>query len=138
MLILNKDILYSLQKCQFQLKKNFMLIPFSGLKTERGILLYINFQIIDLVAVLMYQNNIFPRSLDPFYMCVMCYKIINIPYIKRLLDCVLLDCTCVLFLVYWVTQNLPLIYTVIAHICTGKVAWFAVNICGNLWNNLYV
>ena len=27
---------------------------------------------------------------------------------------------------YWVPQNLPQIYTVIAYIFTGKVAWFSV------------
>ena len=32
---------------------------------------------------------------------------------------------------YWVPQKLPQIYTVIAYICIGKVAWFAVYICGN-------
>ena len=33
---------------------------------------------------------------------------------------------------YWVPQKLPRIYTVIAHICIGKVAWYAVYICGNI------
>ena len=40
--------------------------------------------------------------------------------------------------IYWVPQKLPQIYTVIAYICIGKVAWFAVYICGNIWNTLYV
>ena len=39
---------------------------------------------------------------------------------------------------YWVPQKLPQICTVIAYICIGKVAWFAVYICGNLWNAQYV
>ena len=30
---------------------------------------------------------------------------------------------------YWVPQKLPQIYTLIAYICIGKVAWFAVYIC---------
>ena len=34
---------------------------------------------------------------------------------------------------YWVTQKLPQICTVISSICIGKVAWFAVYICGNFW-----
>ena len=35
---------------------------------------------------------------------------------------------------YWVPQKLSQIYTVIAYICIGKVSWFAVYICGNIWN----
>ena len=35
-----------------------------------------------------------------------------------------------------VSQKLPQIYTVIANICIGKVAWFSVYICGNIWNTL--
>ena len=31
------------------------------------------------------------------------------------------------------TQNLPQIYTPILRICMGKVAGFAVYICGNIW-----
>ena len=31
-------------------------------------------------------------------------------------------------MIYWVPQKLPQIYTVIAYICIGKVAWFAVYI----------
>ena len=38
---------------------------------------------------------------------------------------------------YWVTQKLPQICTVILRICTGKVAWFAVYIFGNLWVTKY-
>ena len=38
---------------------------------------------------------------------------------------------------YWVPQKFPQIYTVIAYIFIGKVAWFAVYICGNVWNALY-
>ena len=34
---------------------------------------------------------------------------------------------------YWVTQKLPQICTVILRIRNGKVAWFAVYICGNFW-----
>ena len=34
---------------------------------------------------------------------------------------------------YWVTQKLLQICTLILHICIGKVAWFAVYICGNFW-----
>ena len=34
---------------------------------------------------------------------------------------------------YWVTQKLPQICTVILRICFGKVAKFAVYICGNFW-----
>ena len=37
---------------------------------------------------------------------------------------------------YWVSQKLPQIYTVIVYICIGKVVWFAVYICSNLWNTL--
>ena len=33
---------------------------------------------------------------------------------------------------YWVPQKIPQIYTVIAYICIGKVARFAVYIRGNL------
>ena len=40
-------------------------------------------------------------------------------------------------LYHWVPQKLPQIYTVIACICIGKVAWFAVYICGNIWNTQY-
>ena len=39
---------------------------------------------------------------------------------------------------YWVPQKLPQIYTLIAYICVGKVAWFAVYICGDIWNALYI
>ena len=39
---------------------------------------------------------------------------------------------------YWVTQKLPQICTVILRICIGKVAWFAVYICGNFWVTQYV
>ena len=38
---------------------------------------------------------------------------------------------------YWVPQQLPQICTVILSICIGKVAWFAVYICANIWNALY-
>ena len=34
-------------------------------------------------------------------------------------------------------QKLQQIYIVIAYICIGKVAWFAVYICGDIWNALY-
>ena len=36
-------------------------------------------------------------------------------------------------LIYWVTQKLPQICTVILLICIGKGARFAVYICGNFW-----
>ena len=39
---------------------------------------------------------------------------------------------------YWLTQKLPHICTVILRIRIGKVAWFAVYICGNFWVNQYV
>ena len=39
---------------------------------------------------------------------------------------------------YWVPQKLPQIYSVIAYICIGKVTRFAVYICGNIWNALYM
>ena len=39
---------------------------------------------------------------------------------------------------YWVPQTLPPIYTVMVYICIGKVAGFAVYICGNIWNALYI
>ena len=39
---------------------------------------------------------------------------------------------------YWVLQKLPQICTVILCICIGKVAWFAVYICGNLWGTQYI
>ena len=39
---------------------------------------------------------------------------------------------------YWVTQKLPQICIVILRIYIGKVAWFAVYICGNLWVTKYV
>ena len=35
-------------------------------------------------------------------------------------------------------QKLPQIYAVIAYNCIRKVAWFAVHICGNIWNALYL
>ena len=35
---------------------------------------------------------------------------------------------------YCVSQKLPHICTVIAFFWIGKVAWFAVYICGNIWN----
>ena len=38
----------------------------------------------------------------------------------------------------WVPQKLPQIYTLIACICIGKVARFAVYICGNIWNAQYI
>ena len=38
----------------------------------------------------------------------------------------------------WVPQKLPQIYTVLAYICIGKVAGFAVYICGNIWNAQYL
>ena len=38
---------------------------------------------------------------------------------------------------YWVTQKLPQICTVILRIRIGKVAWFAVYICGNFWVTQY-
>ena len=38
---------------------------------------------------------------------------------------------------YWVTQKLPQICTVILRICIGKVAWFAVYIFGNFWVTQY-
>ena len=34
---------------------------------------------------------------------------------------------------YWVTQKLTQIRTVILRICIGKVAGFAIYICGNFW-----
>ena len=37
-----------------------------------------------------------------------------------------------------VPQKLPQIYAVIAYICIGKVAWFALYIFGNIWNALYI
>ena len=40
--------------------------------------------------------------------------------------------------IYWVTKKLPQICTVILCICIGKVAWFAVYICGNFWVTQYV
>ena len=39
---------------------------------------------------------------------------------------------------YWVTQKLPQICTVILRIRIGKVAWFAVYICGNFWVTQYI
>ena len=39
--------------------------------------------------------------------------------------------------IYWVTQKLPQICTVILRIRIGKVAWFAVYICGNFWVTQY-
>ena len=39
-----------------------------------------------------------------------------------------------LSLCYWMPQKLPQIYTVILYICIAEVAWFAVDICGNIWN----
>ena len=38
---------------------------------------------------------------------------------------------------YWVPQQLPKIYAVIAYICIGKVAWFAIYNCGYIWNMYY-
>ena len=38
---------------------------------------------------------------------------------------------------YWVTRKLPQICTVIFRIRIGKVAWFAVYICGNFWVTQY-
>ena len=40
--------------------------------------------------------------------------------------------------VYWVPQKLPQTCIVIAYICNGKVAWFAVYICGKIWNAQYI
>ena len=40
--------------------------------------------------------------------------------------------------VYWVTQKLPQICTVILRICIGNFAGFAVYICGNFWVTQYV
>ena len=36
-------------------------------------------------------------------------------------------------MIYWVTQKLPQICTVILRVRIGKVSWFAVYICGNFW-----
>ena len=43
----------------------------------------------------------------------------------------------VYYRLYWVTQKLPQISTVILRIRIGKVAWFAVYICGNFWVTQY-
>ena len=40
--------------------------------------------------------------------------------------------------IYRLPQKYLQIYTVIAYICIWKVAWFAVYICDNIWNTLYV
>ena len=94
--------------------------------------------------------NVCPRSSDPFYrvsyytkwvitsctdsrryyirMGIFCFS----PTIKQRAAMVSFR------LIYWVPQKLPQIYTVIAYICIGKVAWFAVYICGNIWNALYI
>ena len=40
--------------------------------------------------------------------------------------------------IYWVTQKLPQICTVIFRIRIGKVAWFTVYICGNFWVTQYI
>ena len=42
------------------------------------------------------------------------------------------------WLLYWVTQKLPQTCTVIVRIRFGKVAWFAVYICGNFWVTQYI
>ena len=39
--------------------------------------------------------------------------------------------------IYWVTQKLPQICTVILHIRIGKVEWFEVYICCNFWVTQY-
>ena len=45
---------------------------------------------------------------------------------------------CILYThTYWVTLKLPQICTVSLRICIGKVAWFAVYICGNFWVTQY-
>ena len=41
-----------------------------------------------------------------------------------------------IFLIYWVPQKLPQIWTVIVCICIGKVAWFAVYICAKYMKRL--
>ena len=38
----------------------------------------------------------------------------------------------------WVPQKLPQICTVIVCICIGKIAWFTVYICDNIWNACYI
>ena len=40
--------------------------------------------------------------------------------------------------IYWMTQKLPQICTAILRICIGKVARFAVYICGNFWVTQYI
>ena len=51
---------------------------------------------------------------------------------------VYLNIYCLDKLIYWVTQKLKHLYTVIFCICIGKVALFAVYICGNLWGTQYI
>ena len=41
------------------------------------------------------------------------------------------------YLSYWVPQKLPQIYTIIAYICIGKIAWYALYICCKVWNTLW-
>ena len=67
-------------------------------------------------------TTVWSRSLDQIYIVTCC--------ITSFLRHTVLS-------VYWVPQKLPQIYTVIAYICIWKVAWFAVYICGNIWNALY-
>ena len=50
---------------------------------------------------------------------------------------VLFNC-CFYKCIWWVTQKLPQICTVILRIRIGKVAWFAVYICGNFWVTQYI
>ena len=40
-------------------------------------------------------------------------------------------------MLYWVTQKLPQICTVLLRICIGRVAWFAVYMGGNFWVTQY-
>ena len=39
---------------------------------------------------------------------------------------------------YWLAQKWPQIFTIILRFCIGKVAWFAVYICGNFWVTQYL
>ena len=72
----------------------------------------------------------------------------SIPSLEQDLDQVLKHAFCSRYLkkvwridpfnIYWVTQKLPQICTVIFRIRIGKVAWFAVYICGNFWVTQYI
>ena len=66
--------------------------------------------------------------------CIKIFQVRRSFVTKSKLVFFILICVSLSPFLYWVPQRLPQIFTVIMYIWIGKVAWFAVYICGNLWN----